>query len=134
MQPGLAPLLFGGLVILTNWAFGCQELAKLSGHTLQSPMIPFACKGLRPSLSFWSSILLPACIITCGVRLGHKELYTDSDWDTPDVALISGPGASKGELLDALKTLQINVQKLHEENKALKEENKVLLVEKPKRK
>ncbi|KAG2036470.1 hypothetical protein BDR03DRAFT_982927 [Suillus americanus] len=112
MQPGLAPLLFGSLIILTNWAFGCQELAKLSGHTLQSPMIPFACKG--------------------GVRLGHKELCVD--WDTPDVALISGPGASKGELLDALKTLQINVQKLHEENKALKEENKVLLVEKPKRK
>ncbi|KAG2740944.1 hypothetical protein P692DRAFT_20851225 [Suillus brevipes Sb2] len=34
---------------------------------------------------------------------------TESDWDTPD----------------ALKTLQIDVQKLCEENKALKEENKV---------
>ncbi|KAG2136909.1 hypothetical protein BD769DRAFT_1664463 [Suillus cothurnatus] len=57
---------------------------------------------------------------------------TDSDWDTPDVASITGPGASKGELLEALKTLKIDVQKLHEENWALKEENRVLLAEKPK--
>ncbi|KAG2110155.1 hypothetical protein BD769DRAFT_1674654 [Suillus cothurnatus] len=57
---------------------------------------------------------------------------TDSDWDAPDVASIPGPGASKGELLDALKTLQIDVQKLREENRALKEENRVLLAEKPK--
>jgi hypothetical protein len=30
--------------------------------------------------------------------------------------------------------LQIDIQKLHEENRALKEENKVLLAEKPKQK
>jgi len=34
----------------------------------------------------------------------------------------------------ALKTLQIDIQKLHEENWALKEENRVLLAEKPKHK
>ncbi|KAG1903183.1 uncharacterized protein F5891DRAFT_978210 [Suillus fuscotomentosus] len=64
-----------------------------------------------------------------------NAIYTDSDWDGPDVGIdhsIPGPSASKGELLDALKALQIDIQKLCKENRALKEENKVLLAEKPK--
>ncbi|KAG0699083.1 hypothetical protein DFH29DRAFT_877566 [Suillus ampliporus] len=64
---------------------------------------------------------------------------SDSEWDTDQDAdaghiSIPGPSASKGELLETLKALQVHMQKLQEENRAIKEENKTLHAEKPKRK
>ncbi|KAG1879450.1 hypothetical protein C8R48DRAFT_668287 [Suillus tomentosus] len=61
---------------------------------------------------------------------------SDSKWDgqsTADADHISipGPGASKGELFEMLKMLQVRMQKLQEENRTIKEENKTLHAEKP---
>ncbi|KAG1751723.1 hypothetical protein EDB19DRAFT_1903667 [Suillus lakei] len=47
---------------------------------------------------------------------------------------IPGPNTSKGDLMEALKALQVQVQKLVEDNHTLREENKTLIAEKPKRK
>ncbi|KAG1886829.1 uncharacterized protein F5891DRAFT_923654, partial [Suillus fuscotomentosus] len=60
----------------------------------------------------------------------------DDDFDEGDINRVSipGPNASKGEVMEALKALQLKVQCLQEENRALKEKNKILLAEKPKRK
>ncbi|KAG1804748.1 uncharacterized protein HD556DRAFT_1436926 [Suillus plorans] len=66
------------------------------------------------------------------------HLDTDSDFDdqcgNPSRISILGPSASKGELLETLKALQIHIQRLQDENKSIKEENKTLLADKPKRK
>ncbi|KAG1765964.1 hypothetical protein EDD22DRAFT_1013682 [Suillus occidentalis] len=64
---------------------------------------------------------------------------SDSDWDEGNTDQVSnnipGPNASKGELWKyALKALQLEVQQLRADNRALKEKNKVLVSEKPKRK
>ncbi|KAG1758944.1 hypothetical protein EDD22DRAFT_996589 [Suillus occidentalis] len=63
---------------------------------------------------------------------------SDSDWDEGNTDQVSnnipGPNASKGELMEALKALQLEVQQLRADNRALKEKNKVLVSEKPKRK
>ncbi|KAG1899551.1 uncharacterized protein F5891DRAFT_981076 [Suillus fuscotomentosus] len=61
---------------------------------------------------------------------------SDDNFDEGDIdeVTIPGPNASKGEIMEALKVLQLQVQHLHEENCALKENNKVLLAEKPKQK
>ncbi|KAG1888650.1 hypothetical protein F4604DRAFT_1674305 [Suillus subluteus] len=71
-------------------------------------------------------------------RLSAQVLDSDSDndFDEGDIkpASIPGPNASKGEFMEALKVLQLEVQHLRKENRALKENNKVLLAEKPKRK
>jgi hypothetical protein len=81
---------------------------------------------------------------------------SDSKWDGQNTAdadhiSIPGPGASKGELLEVrcmrssehfltristqmLKMLQVQMQKLQEENRTIKEENKTLHAGKPKQK
>ncbi|KAG1862821.1 hypothetical protein DFJ58DRAFT_725304 [Suillus subalutaceus] len=63
---------------------------------------------------------------------------SDDDWDEGNVAdpisIISGPNASKGDLMDALKAMQLEIQQLRDDNRTLKENNKVLVAEKPKRK
>ncbi|KAG1856480.1 hypothetical protein F4604DRAFT_1931927 [Suillus subluteus] len=64
---------------------------------------------------------------------------TESDFDEvldgdPEHVSIPGPSASKGELLETLRALQIQIQWLQQENKSIKEENKTLQAEKPKRK
>ncbi|KAG1886534.1 hypothetical protein F4604DRAFT_1917335 [Suillus subluteus] len=64
---------------------------------------------------------------------------TESDFDEvldgdPEHVSIPGPSASKGELLETLRALQIQIQQLQQENKSIKEENKTLQAEKPKRK
>ncbi|KAG2115541.1 hypothetical protein BD769DRAFT_1391205 [Suillus cothurnatus] len=45
---------------------------------------------------------------------------------------IPGPSASKGELLETLQVLQVQMQWLQAENKSIKEENKTLHADKPK--
>ncbi|KAG1735150.1 uncharacterized protein EDB91DRAFT_1250679 [Suillus paluster] len=66
------------------------------------------------------------------------RLYSDTesdfdDWDgDPSHISIPGPSASKGELLETLKVLQVQMQRLQEENRSIKEENKTLHAEKPK--
>ncbi|KAG1851628.1 hypothetical protein DFJ58DRAFT_728848 [Suillus subalutaceus] len=60
---------------------------------------------------------------------------SDDEWDVEPIiesVAIPGPNASKGDFMDALQVLQIQVQKLIEENCTLCEENKVLVAEKPK--
>jgi regulator of replication initiation timing len=85
----------------------------------------------------------------------HSHSDTDSDSDgqggNPTHISIPAPSASKGELLEVrydlsvsatfsldlfqvLKTLQVQMQRLQDENKSIKEENKTLRAEKPKRK
>ncbi|KAG1728690.1 hypothetical protein EDD22DRAFT_853246 [Suillus occidentalis] len=56
-------------------------------------------------------------------------------WDPDEIDRISipGPSALKGEILETLKALQIQLQRLTEENRSIKEENKTLRAEKPKR-
>ncbi|KAG2031098.1 hypothetical protein BDR03DRAFT_1016417 [Suillus americanus] len=64
-------------------------------------------------------------------------MLTLNSWDgEPAIESIAipGPSASKGDLMEALKVLQVQVQKLIEDNRTLHEENKVLISEKPKRK
>ncbi|KAG1762611.1 hypothetical protein EDD22DRAFT_1026726 [Suillus occidentalis] len=60
---------------------------------------------------------------------------SDSDWDEGNTDQVSnnipGPNASKGELMERCK---LEVQQLRADNRALKEKNKVLVSEKPKRK
>ncbi|KAG0691649.1 hypothetical protein DFH29DRAFT_1010525 [Suillus ampliporus] len=66
------------------------------------------------------------------------QLYSDTDsdfddWDgNPSHISIPGPSTSKGELLEMLKALQVQMQWLQEENRSIKEENKTLHAEKPK--
>ncbi|KAG1859219.1 hypothetical protein F4604DRAFT_2037261 [Suillus subluteus] len=61
---------------------------------------------------------------------------SDSDLDDrggdPSHISIPGPSASKGELLETLRALQVQMQWLQEENRSIKEENKTLHAEKPK--
>ncbi|KAG1879750.1 hypothetical protein F4604DRAFT_1922961 [Suillus subluteus] len=61
---------------------------------------------------------------------------SDDDWDEGNVAdpisIIPGPNASKGDLMDALKAMQLEIQRLWDDNCTLKENNKVLVAEKPK--
>ncbi|KAG2124584.1 uncharacterized protein EDB93DRAFT_1258733 [Suillus bovinus] len=52
----------------------------------------------------------------------------------PSHISIPGPSASKGELLETLRVLQVQMQRLQEENRSIKEENKTLHAEKPKQK
>ncbi|KAG1771614.1 hypothetical protein EV702DRAFT_1201936 [Suillus placidus] len=60
---------------------------------------------------------------------------SDDDFDESNNQVsIPGPNASKGEFMEALKALQLEVQRLRKDNRALKENNKVLLAKKPKRK
>ncbi|KAG2338017.1 hypothetical protein BDR05DRAFT_1004551 [Suillus weaverae] len=64
---------------------------------------------------------------------------TESDFDEVlngnlEHISIPGPSMSKGELLETLKELQVQIQRLQEDNKSIKEENKTLHAEKPKRK
>ncbi|KAG1792722.1 uncharacterized protein HD556DRAFT_1444113 [Suillus plorans] len=62
---------------------------------------------------------------------------SDDEWDAEPIiesVTIPGPNASKGDLMEALKTLQVQVQKLVEENHTLCKENKVLIAEKLKHK
>ncbi|KAG1725031.1 hypothetical protein EDB19DRAFT_1833934 [Suillus lakei] len=65
-----------------------------------------------------------------------SDSNSNDDFDEGNIEQISipGPNASKGDFMDAVKALQLEVQRLCEENRALKEKNKVLLAEKPKRK
>ncbi|KAG1801784.1 uncharacterized protein BJ212DRAFT_1305017 [Suillus subaureus] len=72
-------------------------------------------------------------------HLSRTQSTSDSDdsWDRePNIepVAIPGPSASKGDLMEALKVLQVQVQKLIEDNCTLHEENKVLIAEKPKHK
>ncbi|KAG2340837.1 hypothetical protein BDR05DRAFT_1002222 [Suillus weaverae] len=68
------------------------------------------------------------------ITQSHSD--TDSDFDDrggdPSHISIPGPSASKGELLETLKALQVQMQWLLEENRSIKEENKTLHAEKPK--
>ncbi|KAG2053284.1 hypothetical protein BDR06DRAFT_1008913 [Suillus hirtellus] len=69
-------------------------------------------------------------------HLSQNASDSDDEWDAEPIiesVAILGPNASKGDFMDALKALQIQVQKLAEENRTLREENKVLVAEKPKR-
>ncbi|KAG1902644.1 uncharacterized protein F5891DRAFT_1186295 [Suillus fuscotomentosus] len=72
------------------------------------------------------------------IMQSHSHSDTDSDSDgqggNPTHISIPAPSASKGELLEVLKTLQVQMQRLQDENKSIKEENKTLRAEKPKRK
>ncbi|KAG2067657.1 hypothetical protein BDR04DRAFT_1158782 [Suillus decipiens] len=66
-----------------------------------------------------------------------SDLDTESNFDEVlngnlEHISIPGPSASKGELLETLKVLQVQIQWLQEENKSIKEENKTLHAEKPK--
>ncbi|KAG1901004.1 uncharacterized protein F5891DRAFT_1188113 [Suillus fuscotomentosus] len=69
------------------------------------------------------------------LHLSGNTFDNDSD-EEPFIesVAIPGPNASKGDLVEALKALQVQVQKLVEDNYTLHEENKVLITEKPKRK
>ncbi|KAG2358375.1 hypothetical protein BDR07DRAFT_1379481 [Suillus spraguei] len=62
---------------------------------------------------------------------------TESNFDEvldgdPEHVSIPAPSASKGELLETLRVLQVQIQWLQQENKSIKEENKMLQAEKPK--
>ncbi|OAX43058.1 hypothetical protein K503DRAFT_796600 [Rhizopogon vinicolor AM-OR11-026] len=59
---------------------------------------------------------------------------SDDDEEPIIEVSIPGPNASKGDLIEAMKVLQVQVQKLVEDNRSLREENKILIAEKPKRK
>ncbi|KAG1833273.1 hypothetical protein F4604DRAFT_1945536 [Suillus subluteus] len=63
-----------------------------------------------------------------------SDSNSDDDFDEGNIEQISipGPNASKGDFMEAVKALQLEVQHLCTENRALKEKNKVLLAEKPK--
>ncbi|KAG2085139.1 hypothetical protein BD769DRAFT_1681804 [Suillus cothurnatus] len=65
-----------------------------------------------------------------------SDSNSDDDFDEGNIEQISipGPNASKGDFMEAVKALQLEVQRLCAENRTLKEKNKVLLAEKPKRK
>ncbi|KAG2073421.1 hypothetical protein BDR04DRAFT_1152189 [Suillus decipiens] len=70
-------------------------------------------------------------------HLSRTQSTSDSDdsWDRePGIEPVAIPGlsASKGDLMEALKALQVQVQKLIEDNCTLRKENKVLISEKPK--
>ncbi|KAG2111910.1 uncharacterized protein F5147DRAFT_771483 [Suillus discolor] len=60
--------------------------------------------------------------------------WDDQDADSGRIVSVPGPGASKGELLETLKVLQIQMQKLQDENRNIKEEKKTLHAKKPKQK
>ncbi|KAG1879196.1 hypothetical protein F4604DRAFT_1923350 [Suillus subluteus] len=70
------------------------------------------------------------------VTQSHSDSDSDlDDWGgDPSHISIPGPSASKGELLETLRALQVQMQRLQEENRSIKEENKTLHAEKPKQK
>ncbi|KAG1888601.1 hypothetical protein F4604DRAFT_1915604 [Suillus subluteus] len=57
---------------------------------------------------------------------------SDDDWDEGNVAnlisIIPGSNASKGDLMDALKAMQLEIQRLRDDNRTLKENNKMHLL------
>ncbi|KAG2066819.1 hypothetical protein BDR04DRAFT_1159832 [Suillus decipiens] len=90
-----------------------------------------------PSIICWAAApplpLPPSIIITKNDTMSDSSQRADSD-TTSNFSQRAGPGASKGELLEILKMLQVQMQKLQEENRTIKEENKTLHAEKPKQK
>ncbi|KAG2350135.1 hypothetical protein BDR05DRAFT_942668 [Suillus weaverae] len=68
-------------------------------------------------------------------HLSRSTSDSEDEWDgEPTIVSVAipGPNASKGDLMEALKALQVQVQKLVKDNCTLREENKVLIAEKPK--
>ncbi|KAG1879728.1 hypothetical protein F4604DRAFT_1922928 [Suillus subluteus] len=76
--------------------------------------------------------------VTTSTTHPSSDTESLSDFDVlggdPEHISIPGPSASKGELLETLKALQVQMQRLQAENRSIKEENKTLHADKPKRK
>ncbi|KAG1819629.1 uncharacterized protein BJ212DRAFT_1478867 [Suillus subaureus] len=101
-----------------------------------SPILSISAVAVQMMYSVESEPKKECCIIS---HLSRTQSTSDSDdsWDRePNIkpVAIPGPSASKGDLMEALKVLQVQVQKLIEDNCTLHEENKVLIAEKPKHK
>ncbi|KAG2054243.1 hypothetical protein BDR06DRAFT_1050533 [Suillus hirtellus] len=59
-------------------------------------------------------------------KLDIDSDFNNRDPDDVDHISIPGPSASKGEILETLKALHVQMQRLSEENQSIKEENKTL--------
>ncbi|KAG2157657.1 uncharacterized protein EDB93DRAFT_1100999 [Suillus bovinus] len=91
-----------------------------------------ASTSLQPEESSAAAYTSSFCVMS---HLSGNTFDNDSD-EEPYIesVAIPGPNTSKGDLMEALKALQVQLQKLVKDNCTLCEENKTLVAEKPKRK
>ncbi|KAG2144053.1 hypothetical protein BD769DRAFT_1661475 [Suillus cothurnatus] len=111
---------------MMSWTLGAAE--SRTGCTQNVIMLSLSTHTSAAEYTSLSSIMS---------HLSRTQSTSDSDnsWDRePGIEPVAIPGlsASKGDLMEALKVLQVQVQKLVEDNCTLCEENKVLISEKPK--